>query len=219
MQLVIDIVTIVRHGSIYVNNRGFDILCERILYTGRMDSRRQAFYLNSLSLNPDFHFATQESKEVVRLVVREHPITQLSWLLTVVLFGAFPFFTVPFLTSLPLSSTQITFIIIAWYGFTFSFLITKFFIWYFNIGIVTNVKVMDVDTHGILASESSTAFLNNIEEIKKTTQGIWSAVFDYGNVFIQTAGVEQNIEFLNTPKPTLVVQIINTLIQEHGKHK
>ncbi|MCR4329554.1 MAG: hypothetical protein NUV65_03335 [Candidatus Roizmanbacteria bacterium] len=182
-----------------------------------MDSRRQTFYLNSLSLNPDFRFSTQENKEVVHLIVREHPITQFPWLLSTLVLIITPFFLVPFLASLPFSSTQITFIILAWYGFTFSFLITKFFIWYFNIGVITNFKAMDVDTHGILTSESSTAFLRNIEEIKKTTSGIWSAVFDYGNIFVQTAGEELNIEFMNTPKPELVVQIINTLIQEHGR--
>jgi len=181
-----------------------------------MDSRRQTFYLNSLSLNPDFHFSTQEDKEVVRLIVREHPATQLSWLLSTIVFGIIPFFLVPILSSLPFSTSQITFIILTWYGFVFSFLITKFFIWYFNIGVVTSVKVMDVDTHGILTSESSTAFLRNIEEIKKTTFGIWSAVFDYGSVYVQTAGEQENIEFLNSPKPELVVQTINALIQKHG---
>lgn len=183
-----------------------------------MDGRRQSFYLNSLRLNPDFHFSTQEKKEVVRLIVREHPFTQLSWIVGVFVLGVLPFFIIPFSGTLPLSISQLTFFTLAWYAFVFSYLITKFFIWYFNIGVITNMKAMDVDTHGILTSESSTAFLENIEEIKKTTQGIWSAAFDFGNIFVQTAGEEQNIEYINSPKPELIVQIINSLIQQHGRN-
>ena len=173
----------------------------------------QPYVLRSLIMRPNFHYASQERNEIVHLIVRAHPFTQIGWIISIVLLALVPLIFSPLLTGLPLLPSQIIFFIIAWYAVLFSAAITNFFLWYFNLGIVTSNKLVDVDTHGILFSESSTAFLTQIEEISDSSRGIFSAVFNYGNVFVQTAGEEPNIEFTNTPRPSFVVRLINSLIK------
>jgi hypothetical protein len=56
------------------------------------------------------------------------------------------------------------------------------------------------------------AVINKIEDVTSKSGGFFSSVFDYGNVFVQTAGTEANVEFMNIPKPSEVVKIINSLL-------
>ena len=58
------------------------------------------------------------------------------------------------------------------------------------------------------------AIAGKIEDVTSKTGGFLSSIFDYGNVFVQTAGTEANIEFVNIPKPSQVAQIINSLINQ-----
>jgi hypothetical protein len=105
--------------------------------------------------------------------------------------------------------------------FGLAFLLTFIWInilnWYFNVGIVTNKRVVDIDFHGIIYKEVTVARLNKIEDITVKSGGYFASFFDYGNVFIQTAGTEANVEFENIPFPSQVAQSINQLLgKKHG---
>ena len=176
-------------------------------------THEHSYALRSLVTYPHFSYASQNKDEVVHLITRAHPITQVWWMLAIVLLALIPPLILPYANTTILVPNQITFLVLSWYAVLFSSAITRFFVWYFNLGIVTSSKVIDVDIHGIMSSEASTAFLTQIEEITESSKGIGSAVFNYGDVLIQTAGEIPNIEFTNVPRPSLVVQLINSLIK------
>jgi len=171
--------------------------------------------LHSFCLNPSLRFDGQDSDEVPILVLRAHPITQLPWIVNGFFLLLFIFGLNIFLPSY-LKPYQIIFINFFGLSFVFSYFYFNFLNWFFNVGIVTNKRVLDIDFYGLIYKETTIAMLNKIEDITAKVGGFFSSFFDYGNLFIQTAGTEANIEFMNIPKPQEVAKIINQLLK-NGK--
>ncbi|MEK9169247.1 MAG: hypothetical protein AAB788_00730, partial [Patescibacteria group bacterium] len=89
--------------------------------------------------------------------------------------------------------------------------------WYFNVGIITNKRVIDIDFYAVLYKEITNAQLGRIEDTTVKSGGYIESFFDYGSIFVQTAGTEANVEFINVPHPSDAVQIINKLLsKKHG---
>ena len=80
--------------------------------------------------------------------------------------------------------------------------------------MVTDERIIDIDFHSVLYKEVTIAMLKKIEDVTSKAGGFFSSLFDYGNVFVQTAGTEANIEFMNVPKPSQVAKIINQLLSK-----
>lgn len=172
--------------------------------------------LHSYCFYPNIRFETQESSEVVILVLRAHPITQISWIVNSLIFFILLFvsnFIIPSFFNI----NQTIFINIFGLAFILSYLWFNFLNWFFNVGIVTSERIVDIDFHMILYKEVTATRLNRVEDITSKTGGYFASFFDYGNVFVQTAGTEANIEFFNVPHPSKVVQTINNLLgKNHG---
>lgn len=109
---------------------------------------------------------------------------------------------------------QQLFVILIWYAFIFLFALSNLISWYFNLGIVTTRKIIDVDVVNILNSQTTETLISRIEEVDNKNMGFLSSFFNYGNIFVQTAGEEQNIEFLNVPYPARIVHVINDLMEQ-----
>jgi membrane protein YdbS with pleckstrin-like domain len=82
------------------------------------------------------------------------------------------------------------------------------------VGIVTNKRIIDIDFYGLIYKEITSAKLEKIEDITVKSGGFFASIFNYGNIFIQTAGTEVNIEFFNVPSPNKVRDLINSLTTE-----
>lgn len=168
--------------------------------------------LNALIPKPqEFRFADQAQNETVHLVARAHPITQIGWITSILFFVFLPIVAAPFVPSTWPQDGVFLFVLL-WYATIFSVSLTSYYIWYFNIGIVTSNQIIDVDTGSVLYSDSSSTFIKDIEEIQQSTQGVLSALFDYGDILIQTAGEKPNIEFASVPRPSYIVRTINEII-------
>lgn len=166
--------------------------------------------MHAFCIRPNISFDIQDTGEEVILFLRAHPITQLYWIvnglilsiLLIVLNFIFPTIFTP---------QQIFFINIAGIFFIGAYLWANFLTYFFNVGIVTNKRVIDIDFHAIIYKETTEADLGKIEDITAKSGGYFASLFNFGDVFIQTAGTEVNIEFLKIPRPSEVVNIINHL--------
>jgi len=90
----------------------------------------------------------------------------------------------------------------------------NFLNWFFNIGIVTNKRIFDIDFHSLIQKEVTATEINDVQEVTSKTTGFFSSFFNFGNIFVQTAGKEVNIEFLQIPQPIRAAKIINELREE-----
>lgn len=186
--------------------------------------KNNANFLSSLCLFPkNIHFENQEKDEQVVLIVRRALITNIPWLLTALLLVFFPL--IAFLSSdlitpfIDLSAQTIFVILLFYYLMIFGFVLVEFTIWYFNVGLITNVRVVDLDLHGILHKHVSETRLNLIEDVSYSRVGSVRSVFNYGDVFIQTAGNKANFEFMRSPQPAKIVRIIADMIGGKMKWK
>lgn len=167
--------------------------------------------LHSFCIKPKAHFETQLENEEILLLLRAHPVTQLPWIFNGIFLLILLFFVNIFVGSF-FSSQQLLFFNIGGFAFIFAYLWFNFLSWFFNVGIITNLRILDVDFHAVISKEITEARLSKVEDITEKTAGYFGALFNYGSVFIQTAGTEANVEFINIPRPTDVVKIINSIL-------
>jgi len=178
------------------------------------NKKNSVFY--SYCLNPQVKFDTQEDSEKVYLLLRSHPFTQIGWILSSIFFFVLLFVLNLFLQSF-LDSGQILIINLFFIVFILSYIWFNILSWYFNVGVITNKRVIDIDLHAVIYKEISDAQLGKIEDITVKSGGYLQSLFDYGSIFIQTAGAAVNIEFNNVPHPSDAVQVINNLLgKKHG---
>lgn len=164
-------------------------------------------------------FETQDDSEEVVLFLRQHPIVNIKWamiaIFMLVLPSVFGFF--PPYANLPVNFQFV--ITIGWYMFTFGYALAKFMGWFFNIYILTDERIVDVDFKNIFFRNISTAKIEEIQDVSIQSSGAFETFFGYGSVFIQTAAEVAQFEFVSVPNPDKVGKIINQLIDLEEQEK
>lgn len=172
---------------------------------------------HSFCIRPATRFDTQGDNEEVILVLRAHPVTLLPVFFNAFLLLAILIF-VNFFFPTFLKPSQILFADLFFCAVIFAYCWHGFINWYFNVGIVSNQRVVDVDFSLILYKEVTYTLLAHIEDVTSKSGGFFESFFDYGNLFIQTAGTEVNTEFMNIPHPSAAAKIIDGVIQQNAPH-
>lgn len=163
------------------------------------------------------HFETQEEEEKIILVLRGHWLLNIGWVIQCLILFLLPPIINQFisLNFLPPRFRFMTFLL--WYLFLIGFLFERFLDWYFNIFIITDRRVVDLDFYGLTYKEISDTNLNNIQDITYRTVGFTNTLFDYGDVIVQTAAEVPFFEIKNVPHPSRVSQVIRELTPHHGQ--
>lgn len=163
-------------------------------------------------------FENQEPDEVILLFLRRHFITNVPWIALTIVLLIIPLF-LPLLSpilstflfgSLPSNFIQI--FLIFYYLVVLTFVLTQFITWYFNVSIVTQKRIVDIDFSDLLYHDVAVTKVNLIEDTNYTQVGFIRSLFNYGDVFVQTAGEKLHFDFLAVPNPTKVVNIVQSLI-------
>ena len=61
--------------------------------------------------------------------------------------------------------------------------------------------------------EVSETQFNKVEDVTSKSSGYIASLFNYGDIYIQTAGTNANLELVKVPKPVEVEDIINNLME------
>lgn len=166
-----------------------------------------------------FRFDTQEKQEDVLLLLRRHVLTNVPWMLIVLAMALAPaaLRVVPLLSPIP-GRFQFM-VIVLWYMLTLGYLLESFLTWYFNVYIITDERVVDVDFYSLIYKEVSSAKIENIEDLTYKMGGAVQSIFNFGTVYIQTAGEKREFDFEHVPRPDKVVQFLNELILEEEQER
>ncbi len=174
----------------------------------------------SFAVHPEgIKFETQESDEEVVLFLRQHLVMLApTALLGIVMLLAppvllpffFRFLELPFVVP----GTYVVVGTVLWYVMTFGVVLAQFLHWFFNIYVVTNERLVDIDFVNLLYKEFSEARLEKIQDVSFTSRGLLAATFNFGNVKVQTAGEQPNFTFDAVPDPDEVVRTISELAQK-----
>lgn len=170
---------------------------------------------HALCVRPNIQFDSQREGEMVLLSLRAHPIT-----LVPAFFNSLAFFILIFFLNyiIPqfVSVLSILYINVFFIFFVFVYLWMQMVNWYFNVGLVTNMQIIDVDFNILTFKEITRTELAHVEDITVKTSGFISGIFDFGSIYIQTAGSEINSEFIMVPHPARAAKIIEDILKQHG---
>lgn len=175
--------------------------------------------LSSFCHNPKgVSFQTQKEKESIILFLRSHLITNLSWIifaiilicLPLAIISFTPLFKIDFLSTPAANRFTIIFTLL-YYLLVFSYVFVSFLHWFYNVFIVTSERIVDIDYSDIVVHNIAVTSLSHVQDVNYAQSGFISTFFNYGNLFVQTAGTEMNFEALSVPKPREATHIIGDL--------
>ncbi len=173
-------------------------------------------------------FESQEKEEQLYFLLRRHPITNLGWMILSLAFVFTPLLIMSALSKYNINTFKYVdaeyqvILLILWYSLTMLYTFESFLIWYFNVYIITNKRVIDVDFKGFWGKRVSEAQLTSVEDVTYETKKFLHILFDYGDIFMQTAAERTEFEFSAIPQPGLVHDKLTDLVERqknHGSHK
>lgn len=162
-------------------------------------------------------FVEQEHDETIELFLRRHWVTNVRWIffsllafvLPVILLQIDQLTGVNFVALVPLNILIEG--LILWYMLILAYAIESFLHWYFNVYIITNIHLIDINFETLLNRSIVEAGLENVESASSKISGIVRSLFNYGDVVVQTAAESQQITFDAVPNPDFVTDRINDL--------
>lgn len=164
-------------------------------------------------------FETQEAQEEIILMLRRHPVTNIPWVFQCLVMALLPTIL---LKIVPLAFIPANFRLIGsicWYLLTFAIAFENFLSWLFNVNIITDERIIDINFPNILYKEISEAMTENVEEVNTKTAGFIGTLFNFGDVTIQTAGEKPAICFEKVPNPAQVSVVLNQQMMEEQQEK
>ncbi len=168
--------------------------------------------MSSFTLYPKHaNFFDKDPDEKVILIVRRHPITNIKWIVISVFMLILPFVLNGFSVFSFLPYKFYFAAILGWYLLTLAFVFENFLSWFFNVNIVTNKRVIDVDFVNLVYREVSDAEFGQIQDVTVKVGSVIRTLFDFGDIFIQTAAEIPEIEFEAIPHPDRVDKILREL--------
>ncbi len=165
-------------------------------------------------------FVNLEENETILLFLREAFITNIPWILLVALLLVVPFFFIFFIqfifqtTSLAIPLRLVLALSWFYYIIVLGFALIRFITWFYTVGLVTDKRVIDIDIYNASTVTVAATKLNNIKDAQYSQGGFFKSFFDFGDVLMQTEGIEQNFKFENAPHPSQVVNILTEMIGE-----
>lgn len=180
------------------------------------EGKKPHFFSSFCHYPKGVRFKDQEFDEEVIILVRQHLITNVPWILGVILLALLPpvvFFLAPFfIPPLGIAPVLVSIATAFYYTALLSLSLLYYCMWYFNVGIVTNKRIIDIDVQNILTRVLSEARLNSIQDVTITQVGGIRSIFNYGNIDIQTEALTQTIEFYRVPQPNFIRTVIGNLV-------
>ncbi len=140
--------------------------------------------------------------------IRRHIIVFLGQVLLVAVMGLVPvagYFLVaamwPLLLTGPVSRPILALITSAYYLNLWLFFLSLFVDYYLDAWIVTDDRVINIEQRGLFSRTVSEVDLANIQDVTSEVKGFLPYVFNYGEVYIQTAAETERFQFEQVPKP------------------
>jgi len=97
------------------------------------------------------------------------------------------------------------------------FLLSSWLMYYLDVTIITNKRIIDIEQVNIIKREVSSATFDFIQDVRAERAGFWQRIIDFGTITIQTAGKEPNFVIHNVPFPFRNVEKILEIIKEYRK--
>lgn len=170
-------------------------------------------------------FPSQLDDEKIYIVVRQHWVVLLQkiiiWLIfaaALVLFRRYGEIRLPGLFMGNIALVTQLFMQV----YTLFLILAFFLIWliyYLNVQIITDRRIVDIDQVGLFHHEVSELHIENIEDVTSDISGLLGNIFNYGTVYVQTAGSRERFEFDRVPDPGKINKMLLDLYEQLPHHE
>lgn len=161
----------------------------------------------------NINFKDQEDNEQILLFIRRHFITNVFWIIFGIFLFCIPIFLLIFNLSFSAIPPQYQILILAFYYLiVFNYFFVNFITWFYNISLVTDQRIVDVDYSDLVYKNVASTKIDLVQDVDYTQTGVLRSVFNYGDVFLQTASEKANFDFLAIPNPESVSSTVENLI-------
>lgn len=100
--------------------------------------------------------------------------------------------------------------------FMMLFALIEFIDFYFDLYIVTDRRIVDIDQLKLFNRDVATLLLDDVQDAKAKTKGVLATFFSFGDVSIQSAGAQANFMFDDVKNPeAIAAMIIDLSDQSH----
>ncbi len=161
------------------------------------------------------HLPGSDLRESRVCVYRRHPITLLPLALTCVLLFVIPpaafFFFRAFYPTLADAPTFLPIFVLGASAFLLSgwlFMFQSFIDYWLDVFILTEKRILDIEQKGLFNRTVSELRLYRTQDVTFEIKGFWHTMFDYGDIFVQTAGEVERFHFALVPHPNNVAKMI-----------
>lgn len=169
---------------------------------------------------PKILFPGQQENEEICLLTRRHWATLVPEIIIWLVFAAIPiWFDLVIVPRFPSLSEGIYLPIFNLVKTVYVMFLVGglFYIWilyYLNFQIITNERIVDVTQKNLLHHTTSELHLGRIQDVTAEIKGFMGNLFNYGNVYIQTAGEQVRFEFDQVPNPHRIEKLILDLYEK-----
>ncbi len=167
----------------------------------------------------------QKSYERIVHVLRRHPLTFLPKVLFFILLalvpvGIFFLFKNLFPSFIEKDAVRILGILLgSLYSFgILLFFYTEFVIFYLDMWVATNDRIIDIEQFGLFSRTISELDLFRIQDVTTDVHGVLPTLFHYGTVTVKTASDNISIVFHDVPQPNKIREELIQLSHEDRKY-
>jgi len=87
-------------------------------------------------------------------------------------------------------------------------LFTMFLDYELDMWVVTNDRLVNIEQHGLFARTIAELDLWRVQDVTSDVRGVFPTAFNYGNVYVQTAGARERFALEQVPDPHEVRKLI-----------
>lgn len=98
------------------------------------------------------------------------------------------------------------------------FFYTNFVDYYLDMWVITNDRLIDIRQEALFSRTIAELDLYKIQDITSEVKGIFPTIFNYGKIYIQTAGEQERFTLINVPDPHNLRKKIADLSEEDRKY-
>lgn len=164
-----------------------------------------------------FHFEGQKSNETIILVLHRFWFDILSQFFLILgmlllFLGSFIYLPIVF-PELRSDQSRNLFLFLENLFFILTWIVS-FLVWidyYFDIWIVTDRRIVNIEQKGLFSRRISELELEKIQDITTDVRGVIPTFLNYGDLLVQTAAEQEKFLFHNIPDPYSVKDLIMSL--------
>jgi ABC-type multidrug transport system fused ATPase/permease subunit len=167
-------------------------------------------------------FPSQQENETIFLVVREHFVPLFLRFLVWVFFAAvlimFNRFAHAYLPNIYIGTFgQVTLLFTQVYTLFLALSLFLIFVFYYlSLQVITNIRIVEISQEGLFSHTVSELHIDKIEDATSKVNGILGTLFNYGDVYVQTAGTVDRFEFRDVPDPAAIEKLILDLYEKNS---